>query len=1505
MRIHSPLMTNSNVTGSFTGSFTGSYSGDGSGLTGLESSSFATTASYVEYSNVANKPTLISGSAQIAADISGSFTAPSSSLSLRVTNLEVTASSLTTDSGSFSTRVTDTEASASSLTTDSGSFSTRVTDLEAFSSSLDTNYATDEQLNTATSSLSASIASTYLLNTTDTFTGDLTVTGKITAQEFHTEFVSSSIVFSSGSTKFGDSFDDTHSFTGSVNLTGSLYINGSEVGTGKLNETVFNAYTSSTDSRLDIAEGSITSLNAASSSYALEANISGSFTSLSQSVASDIAGLVVDSGSFSTRVTSLESFSSSLDATYATDAQVGSATSSLSASLAVDIASLVSDSGSFSTRVTSLEVFSSSLDTTYATDAELNAATSSLSASIASTYLLNTTDTLTGNLEVTGNVTGSNLLNSNKITTSKLNVYNRADFDDNVKAYFGDQADLSIYHDGSNSYIAEGGVGALNLLSNLINFKSFTTDTTMATFDEDGAVSLSYSGSTKLQTTANGVTITGTLIADGTTLSSANISGSFTSTSASFSSDITSLSSSLASRVTSNDADILVLQNFSSSVDTALSFSGNNVTVAGDLTVAGTASINYLQSVTGEAKIIGDNYIILNADTPSQRYSGIKVYDSGSAGETGSLEYDSISNHWFYESNNEGYASILMAGPKGTRGSLTTPTSGSLVVAAGNHLNSSNITDLNGKVSIDANTVVTGSLTTSGNVGIGTASPGSTLHVNSGTTNIVAQFESTDGTGGIMLKDSSGNVELTTSGTHGFNIQPNGGSTVFRVNSNSNVGIGHDNPTAKLDIKPSSGDADLTLRTATQTLRLDQNSIRTTTSNDLTLFTSGNTAQFVLDSGGGVGIGTNSPTGKFNSYISATRQLTHNGNGGDLSIISDNNSTPVMYIKGTGTADLFNVYDNTTEVFSIADGGNVTITGTVSGTGFASTTSVNGTGDSGLGIVSGGRLGFDESGTRSWTVKAAGGNLAFASGDGNGSLTFNSNRLLTVADEGTGNGLDADTVDSLEASQFLRSDASDTYNSGNAAISLTYQVDDGAAIASAGSTTRFPIQIFANNGTDAAITFHISGDYAAYFGLDAANNDLSWGGWSAGSSTKYRVLHTGNYSAWNRDDRYYTESESDSRFVNVTGDSMTGALTIATTGTANSPSLAIDNSSSSTFNHSIEVFAANLAAGETNLIAVGKAGSTKNTGYIGYKYSAAGSNANILSLGHWGSDHLVNLTGDGKFGIGTESPQKPLEVITSASDFASVGVAQLSVGQWTGIHFGYRENNNSYRKSAIVFERTDLTAADAQGKIHILNGPQGSSGNATLSDAKLTIAENGNVGIGETSPSAKLEVYNSGSTVFAVNGSQGQLFSVEDDLTGTIFTVADISGVPILEVEDTGVVTIDDTLHVYGDITAYYSSDERLKDNIVVIENANDKVLQLRGVEFDWNENSKHEGHDVGVIAQDVEKVLPELVKNRKDGYKAVDYEKIVALLIESNKELINKNTELQSRIEKLESKLG
>jgi len=101
-------------------------------------------------------------------------------------------------------------------------------------------------------------------------------------------------------------------------------------------------------------------------------------------------------------------------------------------------------------------------------------------------------------------------------------------------------------------------------------------------------------------------------------------------------------------------------------------------------------------------------------------------------------------------------------------------------------------------------------------------------------------------------------------------------------------------------------------------------------------------------------------------------------------------------------------------------------------------------------------------------------------------------------------------------------------------------------------------------------------------------------------------------------------------------------------------------------------------------------------------------------------------------------------------------------------------------------------------------------------------------------------------------------------------------------------------------VVAYYSSDERLKDNIKKIENPIDKLENINGVEFDWIPMEgihENEGHDVGVIAQEVEKVIPEIVETRDNGYKAVKYEKIVPLLIESIKELKDEIEKLKGRL--------
>ena len=121
----------------------------------------------------------------------------------------------------------------------------------------------------------------------------------------------------------------------------------------------------------------------------------------------------------------------------------------------------------------------------------------------------------------------------------------------------------------------------------------------------------------------------------------------------------------------------------------------------------------------------------------------------------------------------------------------------------------------------------------------------------------------------------------------------------------------------------------------------------------------------------------------------------------------------------------------------------------------------------------------------------------------------------------------------------------------------------------------------------------------------------------------------------------------------------------------------------------------------------------------------------------------------------------------------------------------------------------------------------------------------------------------------------------------------------------------DGDIHAKSNIIAYHSSDITLKENIRVIDNPISKLLKIRGVNFDWKddyieERGGEDGYftrksDVGVIAQEVEQVLPEVVSTKEDGTKGVKYDKIVPLLIEAIKEQQATIEDLKSRLEKLE----
>ena len=224
------LLDSKQLNPKFTGSFTLSGSEQSfigsSNFTGSVGVSGDVTAS--SYSGVFVGA--LSSSAQIADDISGSFSVASASFSSRVTLTEATASSLVTASGSFSTRLTTAETElentlisssvqiasdvTGSWTPSSASFSSRTTTIEGSGGI--------QGVGTSNSPTFAGL----------TATGDITTTGDVIAENY---IVSSSVTyltqsFSSGSTIFGDSIDDMHHFTGSSDFSGSITATSPETG---------------------------------------------------------------------------------------------------------------------------------------------------------------------------------------------------------------------------------------------------------------------------------------------------------------------------------------------------------------------------------------------------------------------------------------------------------------------------------------------------------------------------------------------------------------------------------------------------------------------------------------------------------------------------------------------------------------------------------------------------------------------------------------------------------------------------------------------------------------------------------------------------------------------------------------------------------------------------------------------------------------------------------------------------------------------------------------------------------------------------------------------------------------------------------------------------------------------------------------------------------------------------------------------------------------------------
>ena len=269
----------------------------------------------------------------------------------------------------------------------------------------------------------------------------------------------------------------------------------------------------------------------------------------------------------------------------------------------------------------------------------------------------------------------------------------------------------------------------------------------------------------------------------------------------------------------------------------------------------------------------------------------------------------------------------------------------------------------------------------------------------------------------------------------------------------------------------------------------------------------------------------------------------------------------------------------------------------------------------------------------------------------------------------------------------------------------------------------------------------------------------------------------------------------------------------------------------------------------------------------------------ISVSGNGTSGQALTSDGDGTFSF-TTITGNAYDLTLTGSSTPSINLAQTAGGSdtdsitlnaGTGISF-------STSGSAITVTNSSVSAITSDG-----SSPSLASG-ISASEIRSLIGAGTSSNSGTVTSVATGNGLSGGTITSSGTLTMGSSYSGDFDFTGTL---------------SAGEVRSD------GEITAFYSSDIALKENINPIENALSKVMSLGGYNYDWKDSYvKDRGgidgyfvrkSDVGVLAHEIEKVVPEAHAVRKDGTGAVRYEKIVPLLIEAIKDLNKEIKELKN----------
>jgi hypothetical protein len=311
---------------------------------------------------------------------------------------------------------------------------------------------------------------------------------------------------------------------------------------------------------------------------------------------------------------------------------------------------------------------------------------------------------------------------------------------------------------------------------------------------------------------------------------------------------------------------------------------------------------------------------------------------------------------------------------------------------------------------------------------------------------------------------------------------------------------------------------------------------------------------------------------------------------------------------------------------------------------------------------------------------------------------------------------------------------------------------------------------------------------------------------------------------------------------------------------------------------------------------------------------------------HSSPNPIMVVRTSGNVGIGTATPAARLDVTgTIKITDGTEGTGKVLTSDTSGIA--------SWQTIPVVAETDPQVSSATINQVPKWNG-------TALTDGIIT-DDGTNVGIGTSSPSYKLDVSN-GDIGFAgdlrrgvsknLNVNSGDCFGIEQVSVAQSGSVAMLrlytssvgsSAIGFGKYTDAtsftefaqfdnsgnlgiGITSPSQKLHVDGNICYTGSisacSDKRYKKSIVPLSCALEKVLKMQGVSYYWkteefNDKSFDDNKQIGVIAQEIEKLYPELVTTDKNGYKSVDYSRLTPILVEAIKELKKENDALQARI--------